>query len=95
MVSYRMTLAALGLTASTVLASPIVTKRGDTSGCGQIHHNGYNTNGGSGFPLPSNGIDRTYTIRVPDNYDQNRQYPLIIDYHGNGGSSDSQYGNSR
>lgn len=95
MVSYRMSLAALGLTASTVLASRMMTKRGDTSGCGKSHHNGYNTNGGSGFPLSSNGLDRTYTIRVPDNYDPNRQYPLIVDYHGASGSSDGQYYNSR
>ncbi|KAB8342741.1 hypothetical protein FH972_022339 [Carpinus fangiana] len=96
MVAYRLNFAAaatVALAATSVSASPV--KRADTSGCGISHNNGYNTNGGAGFPLESSGGQRSYTVRVPDGYDANRQYPLIVDYHGNGGSSDSQYGNSR
>ena len=33
-----------------------------------------------------NGKNRTYIVRVPDGYDNNRQYKLIFAYHWNGGT---------
>jgi poly(3-hydroxybutyrate) depolymerase len=39
---------------------------------------------------------RTYGVNVPHNYNSNlgKQWPLIIDYHGNNGTPDQQYNNS-
>ncbi|KAH8900441.1 alpha/beta-hydrolase, partial [Thozetella sp. PMI_491] len=74
----------IGLAASAVEATLVA--RG-SAGCGKSHHIGYNNNGGAGFSLGN----RTYTVLVPKDYDPNRAYPLIIDFHGHNGSSDVQY----
>lgn len=67
-------LGAFGLLAS---ASTIPLQRRD-EGCGKAHGGGYNNN-------PANhklDSGRTYTMWVPEDYDPNQQYPLIVDYHG-------------
>jgi poly(3-hydroxybutyrate) depolymerase len=64
-------------------------------GCGQPHEPGYNTKGLHGnYSVISNGITRYYTVQVPKGYNAHHQYPLIFDYHGNGGTSGSQRNNS-
>ena len=55
---------------------------GRSAGCGIFH-------AGSGSFLPMEihlpDADRTYHLRLPDNYDPNRAYPLVFRWHGYGG----------
>jgi predicted esterase len=39
--------------------------------------------------LLSNGSERTYYLRLPENYDSKNPYPLVIAFHGTGGSHES------
>ncbi|KAH8895755.1 alpha/beta-hydrolase [Thozetella sp. PMI_491] len=73
--------------AAAATATPFQAKRASSAGCGTAHTSGYNTNGGAGFALGS----RTYTVRVPPNYSTTKAYPLIVDFHGRHGTSDSQH----
>jgi poly(3-hydroxybutyrate) depolymerase len=34
------------------------------------------------FGLESSGKDRSYSYHVPSNYDKNKQYPVVIGFHG-------------
>ncbi|HEY9114141.1 MAG TPA: PHB depolymerase family esterase [Bacteroidales bacterium] len=36
------------------------------------------------------GIERTYRLHLPDNYDENQEYPLVINMHGLGSNSFEQ-----
>ena len=46
----------------------------------------------------SNNISRNYSMYVPTTYNdegnQNKVWPLIVDYHGNGGTGNQQHDNS-
>lgn len=68
---------------------------GQTSGCGQQHTTGYSWDLAS-HQVTSGGLLRNYTMFVPSDYNNNLQkrWPLIIDYHGNGGTGDQQHNNS-
>lgn len=73
-----------------------------TCGCGKSYRPGYTdstkhtiisgTNTTNGQP-----IKRSYGVNVPETYndDPHRAWPLILDYHGNGGNSTQQYNNSQ
>jgi polyhydroxybutyrate depolymerase len=39
--------------------------------------------------LLSNGSDRTYYLKLPEKYDSRNPYPLVIAFHGTGGSHDN------
>jgi poly(3-hydroxybutyrate) depolymerase len=62
---------------------------GGATGCGKSHHVGYHNNSSHGFSVPPG--NRTYTIHIPSSYNIDKASPLIISYHGNGGTSDIQY----
>ena len=62
-----------------------------TAGCGKPHDSGYKTNDGAGFTITSSGGTRRYNFRVPNNYDPDRPYALIFDYHGHNSNRDTQY----
>ncbi|KAK5076195.1 hypothetical protein LTR64_006327 [Lithohypha guttulata] len=66
------------------------------AGCGKQHSSGYNSNLEE-HRLVSKDVLRNYTIYVPTSYnnDPRKQWPLIIDYHGNGGNGSQQHDNSR
>ncbi|KAL0483815.1 bifunctional acetylxylan esterase/xylanase [Acrasis kona] len=68
----------------------------NTRGCGKRHKEGFNSNKDN-HKLQSGGRTRTYAVNVPEGYnnDLNKEWPLIIDFHGNGGSPEKQYENSR
>lgn len=40
--------------------------------------------------LPFNGVNRTYIIHVPTGYDATKKYPLMISFHGMGGTGAGQ-----
>ena len=70
----------------------------DTSGCGKSHAVGYHDQSQySSHNVQSGGYTRNYTIYIPSAYnnDLTKQWPLIVDYHGNSGTPDGQYGNSK
>jgi predicted esterase len=43
----------------------------------------------SGLITISNGSDRTYYLRLPEDYNSKSPYPLVIAFHGTGGSHES------
>lgn len=61
-------------------AKPDASTSGST-GCGLIP-----PSSGAGKTLVVNGVNRTYVLSVPANYDRTRAYPLIFAFHGLGGS---------
>lgn len=36
------------------------------------------------------GVDRAYLLHMPPGYDRNKRYPLMISYHGDGGTGEGQ-----
>ncbi|CZT19231.1 uncharacterized protein RCC_05077 [Ramularia collo-cygni] len=80
----------LGASGLLTSASTVPLQRRD-DGCGKPHHSGYN-NSTASHTLDS---DRTYTIYVPENYDADHKYPLILDYHGAKGDANGQHKNSQ
>ncbi|HET8861425.1 alpha/beta hydrolase family esterase [Marivirga sp.] len=38
--------------------------------------------------LAHDGLDRTYTVYIPEGFDENRVYPLVLILHGGGGTAD-------
>ena len=54
-----------------------------SSGCGS----NMPPNNGT-YTINVDGTDRTYILRVPDNYDANRPYRLILSYHPLGGTAE-------
>lgn len=70
----------------------------DTSGCGKTHIVGYHDQTQySSHNIRSGDYTRNYTIFIPSSYNANltKQWPLIIDYHGNTDTPDEQYNNSK
>lgn len=67
--------------------------RGD--GCAKTHQSGFNNNT-ENHSIESGGRTRTYAVNVPSSYNDNigKRWPLIIDYHGHGGTPWQQYDNS-
>ena len=67
-----------------------------SSGCGIRHNSGFN-NDTATHNIESGGLQRTYAVNVPPHYNDNTQKarPLIIDYHGSGGTGYQQYENSQ
>ncbi|KAL7944981.1 carbohydrate esterase family 1 protein [Trichoderma barbatum] len=52
---------------------------GDTSGCGKTHW----FNGITQYrDVQSGGVERSYGIHVPSNYEKNHKYPIILGFHG-------------
>lgn len=68
----------------------------ETPGCGITHPSGF-SNDTQSHHLESGGLTRTYAVNVPDDYNRapNVARPLVIDYHGNGGTGWQQYENSQ
>lgn len=63
-----------------LLALSTVAYAAGTAGCGKVHwFNGitqYN------FGLKSSGMDRSYSIHLPPDYDANAPYPVVLGFHG-------------
>lgn len=83
----------LAALSSTAAAMPHLTSR--STACSTTHQPGYNNNPNN-HQVISGGRTRTYAVNVPDSYNDNlgKQWPMIIDYHGNNGDPDQQYQNS-
>jgi len=58
---------------------------------GRKHPSGYH----GPITMVSGNLKRNFSINVPDTYTPNHHWPLIIDYHGNFGTSRQQYENSQ
>ncbi|KAK5682503.1 hypothetical protein LTS10_005631 [Elasticomyces elasticus] len=68
-----------------------------STGCGKTHTPGYHTvhsNTGKNLSIKSDGIPRYYTVQVPLEYDAQKKYPLIFDYHGSSNTPLNQRDNS-
>lgn len=87
---------ALGLmAASTTFASPLIpsalTKRqytgGDLSGCGISHDFAGQSQLQTNF-CGGSRCDRQYLVHLPSDYDENKQYPMILAFHGSGVPAD-------
>lgn len=67
-----------------------------STACQNYHHEGYN-NGNETHTVRSGNYTRNYTVSVPTGYNDSprRKWPVIIDFHGNNGTPDQQYNNSR
>lgn len=72
-------LAAVALPTVISACPATTTYKGDLSGCGKDHF--FNS-----IPklqiIQSNGKDRSYTVHLPDTYDKNKVYPVILGFHG-------------
>jgi poly(3-hydroxybutyrate) depolymerase len=55
---------------------------GSTAGCGKAPTLTSGTQ-----TIQSSGVNRTFIVRVPDNYDPNHPYRLIFGFHWNGGTA--------
>jgi len=82
----------LAALSTTVTAMPHESRKDARS---TTHQAGYNNNPNN-HQVISGGRTRTYAVSVPASYNANlgKQWPMIIDYHGNNGSPDQQYRNS-
>lgn len=67
-----------------------------SAGCGKQHAAGFHQDTAT-HRICSGDRNRTYAVNVPNDYNtkSNTPWPLIVDYHGNGGTPDGQYNNSR
>src|SRR5690349_3031443 len=75
---------------AAVLGGPMSAASAATAGCGKAPTltNGTHT-------ISSSGRSRTYILRLPGNYDRNRQYKLIFAFHWlNGTANDVATGGS-
>lgn len=94
--------ALLLLSSGLVTSSPTAAKWGpwggnnDMSGCGKLHDSGY-SDASSTNSIVSGNRTRTFGIYVPTGYNASPSQPrkLILDYHGNDGTPEQQYNNSR
>lgn len=87
-----------GLAALATAAQVPVAYSADTSGCGISHRTGYHDESQyATHNVESGGLTRNFTIYIPSSYNDNpnKQWPLIIDYHGSSGTPDGQYNNSK
>ncbi|KAK9685318.1 hypothetical protein K7432_015534 [Basidiobolus ranarum] len=82
MKSYLVTCVSLLMATISVLAD----------GCGKTSRVGFH----SGLTMHSGDRTRTYAINIPSTYNDHpyKKWPLIIDFHGNGGTPEQQYNNS-
>lgn len=66
-----------------------------STGCGKTHTPGFQ-NSTANHSLQSGNLTRHYAIYIPESYndDPSKQWPLIIDYHGNGDTPSDQFNNS-
>ncbi|PGH05978.1 hypothetical protein AJ79_06667 [Helicocarpus griseus UAMH5409] len=80
------------LSASAQATPPVKPAK---SGCGKKHAPGFNDDVDK-HSIKSGGRTRTYAVNVPESYndDPTKEWPLIIDYHGNKGTPAKQYNNS-
>ncbi|HEY6794083.1 MAG TPA: hypothetical protein VI248_05325, partial [Kineosporiaceae bacterium] len=78
------TLAAGAATSAGGLGSPAVAAPNDgtATGCGRTPMLASGTHS-----LQSRGMNRSYNLRVPDNYDSNHPYRLIFAFHWFGGTA--------
>jgi poly(3-hydroxybutyrate) depolymerase len=61
---------------------PRTTEVAGTAGCGTTHW----FNGITQYhSLKSSGRDRSYSIHLPNDYDENKPYPLVLGFHGSDG----------
>jgi poly(3-hydroxybutyrate) depolymerase len=63
-------------------AAPDVTTLASSAGCGAAP-----TLSSGTHTIQSGGVNRSFILRVPDNYDSSRAYPLIFGFHWNGGTA--------
>src|SRR5690349_11285818 len=77
-----LTLAVLGLVSGGPTGSVPSASAAATAGCGKAPTLTSGTK-----TIQSSGQNRSYILRVPDNYDANRPYRLIFGFHWNGGSA--------
>ena len=42
---------------------------------------------GENIPFNSAGLERNFKVFLPDNYDENQRYPLLVAYHGKNGET--------
>nr|WP_211116436.1 ricin-type beta-trefoil lectin domain protein [Glycomyces buryatensis] len=77
-------LGASGAHAEPPAASPTsdVTTLASSAGCGSAP-----TLSSGTHTIQSGGTNRSFILRVPDNYDSSRSYPLIFAFHWNGGTA--------
>lgn len=80
---------------AAVSSAAVVPSRARADACSTSHQAGFNDNPNN-HQLISGDRTRTYAVNVPDSYNENlgKEWPLIIDYHGNNGSPQAQYENS-
>jgi len=69
---------AISIVLST-LSSSVVTAASTPAGCGKQQSN----DGARTYNFTSAGLEREYFYHLPDNYDVNKQYPVIIAFPGN------------
>ncbi|KUO08297.1 alpha/beta hydrolase family esterase [Streptomyces sp. DSM 15324] len=84
--------AVLALVATTAAAAPVTGGRGTTpaavdtaaatAGCGRAPGLASGT-----YTLQVNGKSRSYILKVPDNYDRNHAYRLVLGFHWLGGTA--------
>jgi poly(3-hydroxybutyrate) depolymerase len=64
-----------------------------TTGGGAVQSNGCNAStwpsSGSDYTLNIDGTDRSYILRIPDDYDPSHPYRLIVAFHWLGGTADN------
>lgn len=91
---FKISFLAAWLAAVTSTAAMPHQARSDA--CSTTHQIGYNNNPNN-HQVISGGRTRTYAVNVPNSYNDNlgKQWPMIIDYHGNNGTPDQQYNNSQ
>lgn len=91
---FRAALFLVYLTAISCAAALPSKPRADA--CSTPHQSGYNDNPNN-HQVVSGGRTRTYAISVPPGYNDllGKQWPMIIDYHGNNGTPKQQYENSQ
>jgi poly(3-hydroxybutyrate) depolymerase len=74
----------LGAPASAAAGAPaaVAAVAGTTAGCGKAP-----TLTSGSRTIQSNGKNRSFILRIPDNYDRNHPYRLIFGFHWNGGTA--------
>ena len=83
------------LCGTSVYASPAPASTSTSAGCDKRHLTGYRP---EHQQVVSNNVTRSYTMYVPTTYNDTvhlkKTWPLIVDYHGNGGTGYQQHNNS-
>ena len=76
------TLAVVGMVSGGPTGSVTSASAAATAGCGKAP-----TLTSGTHTIQSSGQNRSYILRVPDNYDHNHPYRLIFGFHWNGGTA--------